>query len=100
MTSEAVCGRWYALKACDVSCGMQVRSGVRAVPKHTNEGAPPLVGRIPRNDSGSMQSCGWWLVTGLGVRGLLYHALMAEYLVHAIRSGDESHIPKPLRRWQ
>ena len=135
---------------------LQVRSGVRAVPKHTSEGSPPLVGRIPRGTTASSVTTDkvlkqgkeptatggtaeghlypdleptatgspptgaglsptrgptqdpdrestphWWLITALGVRGLLYHALMAEYVVRAIRAnGDESHIPEPLRRWQ
>ena len=84
---------------------MQVRSGVRAVPKHTSEGSPPLVGRIARRAQvpaeGPAAHGDWWLITALGVRGLLYHALMAESVVLAIRSnGDESHIPAPLRRWQ
>lgn len=41
-----------------------------------------------------------WLFTGLGTRGLLYHALMAELLVVAIRADDESLLPPVLRRWK
>lgn len=76
---------------------------MRAIPKHTTEGSPPLVGKIRRDnaaDASASGKCSWWLATGFGVRGLLYHALMAQYLVRAVRTGDQSHIPTPLRRWQ
>lgn len=42
----------------------------------------------------------WWLFTGLGTRGLLYHAMMAEMLVDAIRADDETLLLPVLRRWK
>jgi hypothetical protein len=91
---------------------MQVRSGVRAVPKRTAEGAPPLLGKIPKPStpdvaqaeasgvSGQQGHCSWWLFTGLGVRGLLYHALMAEDLAAAVCADDEDMLDPVVRRWQ
>lgn len=127
----------------------QVKSAVRAVPKFTAEGAPPLLGSFGRRSSavadratstdaaepdtptvgsaavatgdaaprdapsaaprgrpdeadGEMRTRRnrRWLYTGLGSRGLLYHALMAELLVAAIRADDDEVLPAALRRWQ
>lgn len=72
---------------------MQVRSGVRAITHRRHEGAVPYLGRLHSSEN-------WWVLTGLGVRGLVYHALMAELTVQAMRSQDEALIPKPLRAWQ
>ena len=38
-----------------------------------------------------------WLMTGLGSRGLIHHALVAEHMAAAIRRGDVSQIPQELR---
>lgn len=73
-----------------------MRSGVRAVPKRTIEGAPPLLGKLP---TGSHQPP-TWLFTGLGARGFLYHALMAEKLAAAVLADDEALLPQTVRRWQ
>lgn len=95
---------------------MQQRWGVRASPKRTAEGAPPLLGRLAcesgnkpgdrqgltkdRSRGEQAQSKSWWLFTGLGVRGLLYHGIMAERLVKAILTSNESHLDSVVRRWQ
>jgi hypothetical protein len=81
---------------------LQVRSGVRAIPKRTAEGSPPLLGRLPqlRSPRSTPSRCSWWLFTGLGVRGLLYHGLMAEKLSAAIIAVDERLLDDTLRRWQ
>lgn len=72
---------------------------MRAVPQRTPEGAPPLVGMLPH--AGPREgTASHWILAGLGVRGLVYHALMAELLVAAIRSGDDSGLPSTLKRWQ
>jgi hypothetical protein len=93
----------------------QARWGVRAVPQRTSEGAPPLLGRLlPASISGQSegqcaaregpveqeQCTSWWLFTGLGVRGLLYHGIMAEQIVKAMLSHDESFLDDVVRRWQ
>lgn len=89
------------IRLTGVECCVQMHSGVRAVPRRTPEGTPPLVGRFPspeHNAQGNRHS--WWLFTGLGVRGLLYHALMAEQLCAAVLADDDSRLDPVLRRWQ
>lgn len=68
---------------------LQVNTGVRLATERTNFGKLPIVGRHPvlRNV---------WVLSGLGSRGLVYHALMAKYLTEAIASDDESVIPECL----
>jgi glycine/D-amino acid oxidase-like deaminating enzyme len=41
-----------------------------------------------------------WVVGGLGARGLVYHAWLAEKAAAAIVHDDESLLPSVLRRWQ
>lgn len=90
---------------------LQALSGVRALPNRTGEGAPPLLGRIPAPQGGPDHSVddstathgpkpSWWLFTGLGVRGLLYHGIMAHQLAAAVLADDESLLDHSVRRWQ
>ena len=44
-----------------------------------------------------VNSCQWWYVGGLGARGLVYHAMLAEIVAEAVLSGDESVVPEELR---
>lgn len=55
------------------------RAGVRAMPPRTSDGALPLAGRA-HCTAGHRHV---WYVTGLGARGLLYHAIVASWLVDA-----------------
>lgn len=66
----------------------RVSSGTRLVTERTNLGRLPIVGKL---------SDRVWVLTGLGSRGLVYHALMAQYLTHAIINNDESLIPQQLQ---
>jgi glycine/D-amino acid oxidase-like deaminating enzyme len=82
------------------------RAGVRALPPRNELGALPLAGRAHTSHSNV------WLVGGMGARGLLYHAVVAEWLVGAVvqeaggspRSGKgiagsgQSLLPSELRR--
>jgi glycine/D-amino acid oxidase-like deaminating enzyme len=70
-----------------------VSKGVRLVTKRTNLGRLPIVDRLNHNDS----SNNLWILTGLGSRGLVYHALMAKYLKEGIIHNDENLIPSVLR---
>lgn len=70
-----------------------VRAGVRAMPPRTAQGALPLAGRL-RPDR-----C-WWVVSGLGARGLVYHAWLGRLLAAAVLADDEAALPAELRRWQ
>lgn len=69
-------------------------SGTRALPARTKNGSLPVVCRVDGAPDG--KSC--WLFTGLGARGLLYHAYLGRTLAHAIVSGLDRHIPEEARR--
>ena len=64
-------------------------AGVRVVARRTNVGKLPIVRRHSRLRN-------VWLLSGLGSRGLLYHALVAKWLAAAAVAGDEALIPKEL----
>lgn len=70
-----------------------IRSGVRALPTRTSEGAMPYAGRIDAQRS-------WWAISGLGSRGLVYHAWLGRIIAQAIWNNDESILPKQLTRWK
>ena len=44
--------------------------------------------------------CRWWAVTGLGARGLVYHAWLGAVLAEAVFADDESILAPELLRWQ
>ena len=69
-----------------------VRSGVRALPPRTAQGALPLAGRL-RDDKP------WWVVSGLGARGLVYHAWLGQLLAAAVLADSEALLPIQLRCW-
>ncbi|GIM09231.1 hypothetical protein Vretimale_13112 [Volvox reticuliferus] len=86
----AACGLWAPLARWRIST---IRQGVRALPPRTAHGSLPLLGRL-----GSGQP--WWLVAGLGSRGLVYHGLVARLTADAIVSDSEEVIPKELMAWR
>lgn len=59
---------------------LDCRAGLRA----TSPSHQPFVGRITRNT---------WILTGLGSKGLLYHAYLARLLAQAIQEDDPDVIP-------
>ena len=61
--------------------------GVRALSLRTPMGALPLLGRVPGRPHA-------WALVGLGARGLVYHALLAEALARSILDGDDSALPR------
>jgi glycine/D-amino acid oxidase-like deaminating enzyme len=65
-------------------------AGVRVQPKATSAGKVPIVGQHP-----SLENV--WLLTGLGSRGLIYHALCAEAVVGAAATNDSDRIPAEMR---
>lgn len=64
-----------------ISC----QAGIRAASKHNHQ---PLVGKT---------SDKFWFITGLGSKGLLYHAWLGNLLSLALLKDDESLLPKDLR---
>jgi glycine/D-amino acid oxidase-like deaminating enzyme len=81
-----------ALEASTVRC---VKWGVRALPPRTQLGALPLLGRVmaARTPEQPVSSPTWVLV-GLGARGLVYHALLAEQLATAVLTGEDGALPR------
>lgn len=93
---------------------------MRAIAPRTHIGKLPMLGRIyPIESLGERQSdatcsslkepecvceharCSeWWLCVGLGARGLVYHAMVAEMLANAVVASDPSLIPAEFRSWQ
>lgn len=61
------------------------QTGIRAVPPRSPVGSVPVVCKVQGTPTD--QSC--WLFTGLGGRGLLYHAFLRSRLAHAVVSGLE-----------
>ncbi|EIE18262.1 FAD dependent oxidoreductase [Coccomyxa subellipsoidea C-169] len=70
-----------------------VRSGVRALPPRSAQGSLPLAGKLEAGRK-------WWVVAGLGARGLVYHAWLGRLIARAVLADDESELPGELRRWQ
>ena len=61
---------------------IEVKAGIRVTSKGHYF---PLIGRVREK---------LWVMTGLGSRGLLYHALFAKMLAEAIVTGNDDHIPE------
>jgi glycine/D-amino acid oxidase-like deaminating enzyme len=74
--------------------------GTRVVTTRGSIGRLPIIGKVPiqscstLNDSGKSNV---WMMTGFGSRGLVHHALLADYLCQSIINDDESIIPMFLR---
>ncbi|PKA65513.1 hypothetical protein AXF42_Ash005847 [Apostasia shenzhenica] len=72
---------------------VKARAGIRAMPPSTAAGSLPLLGCVDTN-------CRYWLVGGLGSRGLLYHGLLGKLIAQAVISDDEAVIPSELTSWK
>ena len=70
------------------------RAGVRAMPPRTAAGSIPLAG-LAHTGSATQNV---WTVGGMGSRGLLYHALLATWVVEAAVAHDPSTLPSEVRR--
>lgn len=42
----------------------------------------------------------WWVIGGLGARGLVYHAWLGELVAKAVLNDSEDSFPKELLRWK
>lgn len=75
------------------------RAGVRAMPPLTPNGSLPLLGCL--NDIVGVGSrCMYWLVGGLGSRGLLYHGLAGKLTAQAVLASDEGVLPSEFTSWK
>lgn len=78
---------------------VRARAGIRAMPPLTANGSLPLLGCL--NDViGKRSNCVFWLVGGLGARGLLYHGLVGKLTAKAVISCDENIIPSEFTTWK
>ncbi|KAK6151639.1 hypothetical protein DH2020_014274 [Rehmannia glutinosa] len=74
-------------------------AGLRAMPPLTADGSLPLLGRVNEYVDGD-HTCKYWLFTGLGARGLLFHGWLGKLLALAVLSCDEDLIPCELTSWK
>ncbi|KAE8678703.1 WD repeat-containing protein 76-like [Hibiscus syriacus] len=75
------------------------RAGLRAMPPLTSHGSLPLLGCV--NDTlGNDLKCKYWLLGGLGSRGLLYHGWLGKLTAEAVLSCNEQIIPSELTSWK
>ncbi|CAN6202308.1 unnamed protein product [Urochloa humidicola] len=78
---------------------VHARAGIRAMPPLTTNGSLPLLGRLDEM-VGKKSNCKFWLVGGLGARGLLYHGLVGKLTAEAAISCDENVIPSEFTCWK
>lgn len=74
-------------------------AGLRAMPPLTPHGSLPLLGCVDKFVGGN-HSCKYWLFSGLGSRGLLYHAWLGKLLAQAVVSCNEDFLPSELTSWK
>jgi len=88
-----------------------VRSGYRALPERTAEGSIPYAGKLinsktavnkdtDTSTSAKERKNNWWVVGGLGARGLVYHGWLGELVAAGMVQKSDAHIPKELQRWK
>ena len=88
----------------------EIRSGVRALPPRTASGSVPMIGRLSPPRKGTIVSQeaavamaegggkneeatrNWWVLVGLGARGLVYHAWLGQQMAKAMLANDEREI--------
>ncbi|GAB2232643.1 hypothetical protein Droror1_Dr00011685 [Drosera rotundifolia] len=75
------------------------RAGLRAMPPLTVHGSLPLLGCL---DEFVASKCNtkYWLVSGLGSRGILYHGWLGKLTAQAVLSCNEDSIPPELISWK
>ncbi|GER42851.1 FAD-dependent oxidoreductase family protein [Striga asiatica] len=73
--------------------------GLRAMPPLTEYGSLPIIGSLDEFvDAGP--TCKYWLFTGLGARGLLFHGWFGRVLAQAVLACDEGLLPHQLTSWK
>lgn len=74
---------------------LATQTGIRAIPPGAGKsGTVPIVSQV----KGTPQDRWCWIFTGMGGKGLIYHAFLGRRLAHAIVAGNESLIPGEARR--
>ncbi|XP_052182092.1 uncharacterized protein LOC127794866 [Diospyros lotus] len=76
-------------------------AGLRAMPPLTPHGSLPLLGCLDDDFiGGNLPSCKYWLLGGLGSRGLLYHGWLGKLMAQAVLSCNEDLLPSELTSWK
>lgn len=76
-----------------------LRAGVRAMPPRTPLGALPLAGCVNKLVQPLQSETQWWLIGGLGSRGLIYHGWLGERVAAAVIARDASLVPQELNQF-
>lgn len=76
------------------------RAGLRAMPPLTPHGSLPLLGCVDDFLGEKPSFCKYWLVGGLGSRGLLFHGWLGKLMAQAVLSCNEEIIPPELTSWK
>eukprot|EP00850_Spirogloea_muscicola_P014239 SM000101S09237 [mRNA] locus=s101:84525:86478:+ [translate_table: standard] len=106
--SDELLGRFSQIYPQIMSCSVAaVRAGVRALPPRTAFGSLPIAGKLIWPYQHSLAAAearveakpSLWLAGGLGSRGLIYHAWLAECIANAIIHDSESLLPAELCSW-
>ncbi|KAF9588715.1 hypothetical protein IFM89_014591 [Coptis chinensis] len=93
------------LKASDVYPSIRkwdftgARAGLRAMPPLTPFGSIPVLGCVDDAIIGNRR-CKYWVFTGLGARGLLYHGWLGKLMAQAVHSGNEDVLPLESTSWR
>ncbi|KAG9456247.1 hypothetical protein H6P81_000755 [Aristolochia fimbriata] len=75
------------------------RAGLRAMPPLTPLGSLPVLGCLDEIVPGST-NCKYWIVGGLGSRGLLYHGWLGKLMANAVLLCTEDVLPLELISWK
>ncbi|CAL9087318.1 unnamed protein product [Musa acuminata var. zebrina] len=78
---------------------VEAQAGLRAMPPLTPYGSLPLLGCVD-DIIGESVKCRYWLVGGLGSRGLLYHGFVGKLTAQAVLSSNESVLPSEFTQWK
>ena len=80
----------------------RVLRGTRGTPPRTPAGAVPLTGCLNgmRGDEAVASGQDWWLLGGLGARGLVYHGLLGRSVADAVLGRDASRLYEETIAWQ
>ncbi|KAL5698797.1 hypothetical protein ACHQM5_029787 [Ranunculus cassubicifolius] len=78
---------------------VEAKAGLRAMPPLTPTGSIPLLGCVDDIVGGGSR-CKYWVFTGLGARGLLYHGWLGKLMAQAVCSCNEDVLPIELTSWK
>ncbi|KAF6147408.1 hypothetical protein GIB67_016765 [Kingdonia uniflora] len=75
------------------------KADLRTMPPLTSLGSVPISGCVD-DAVGGKSSCKYWLLGGLGSRGLLYHGWLGKLIAQAVISCNENVLSPELTSWR